>query len=128
VYKRQINIWAYFGDFVGQCRYSGDLASRFASYLGSYTKTLNYGTPIYLLSDETFQYGTHASAEYLSGGRMVTNVADALTTWEPNTGDVLIASPDRIAELENWMLSHPGGKRDYIFDCKNLILLGYTVH
>lgn len=123
-----INIWAYFGDFVGQCRYSGDLASRFASYLGSYTKTLNYGTPIYLLSNDVYRSGTHASTEFLSGGRKIENVEEPLSLWEPKTGDVLIASPDRIGELQNWMLSHPGGKRDFLFDCKNLILLGYTVH
>lgn len=123
-----INVFAYFGDFVGQCRYSGDLTSRFASYLGSYTKTLNYGTPVFLLSDETYKFGTHASTDFLSGGRKITNVPEALEDWHSDSGDVIIASPDRIQELENWMATHPGGKRDYIFDCKNLILLAYTVH
>lgn len=123
-----INIWAYFGDFVGQCRYSGDLASRFASYVGSYTKTLNYGTPVFLLSDDIYIYGTHASTDFLSGGRKIANVPEALATWDSNSGDVIIASPGRVEELENWMLTHPGGKRDYIFECKNLILLAYTVH
>jgi hypothetical protein len=123
-----INIQAYFGDFVGQCRYSGDLGSRFASYLGSYTKTLNYGTPVFLLSDETFSYGTHASTDFLSGSRMIVNIPESLTSTATNSGDVIIASPERIAELEEWMLIHPGGKPDFIFDCKNLILLAYTVH
>jgi len=123
-----INIWAYFGDFVGQCRYSGDLSSRFASYLGSYTKTLNFGTPVFLLSDKTYSYGTHASTDFLSNGRKINNVPEALGTWDSNSGDVIIASPNRIEELKNWILTHPGGKPDYVFDCKNLILLAYTVH
>jgi len=123
-----INIWSYFGDFVGQCRYSGDLSSRFASYLGSYTKTLNFGTPVFLLSDKTYSYGTHASTDFLSYGRKINNVPEALGTWDSNSGDVIIASPNRIEELKNWILTHPGGKPDYVFDCKNLILLAYTVH
>jgi hypothetical protein len=123
-----INIWAYFGDFVGQCRYSGDRASRFASYLGSYTKTLNFGTPVFLLSDDIYSYGTHASTDFLSGSQKIVNIPEALANRDNNSGDVIIANPDRIEELKNWMLTHPGGKPEYIFDCKNLILLAYTVH
>ena len=122
-----INLSAYFIDYVGQCRYSGNLTSRFASYMGSYTKTINFGSPIYLLSDGTFKAGTHGSTDYLNDHRVIVNVDEPLDSWSPNSGDTIIASPDRIKELEAWMKTHPGGKPDYVFDCKNLILLAYTV-
>lgn len=121
------NLWAYYGDFVGQCRYGGNLAGRFASYLGQYAKTVDEGSQIYLLSDETFFYGSHASTDFLSGQKKITNVAGPVNTMPGVLGDTIVASPSRIAELETWIHEHPGGKTNYIRDCSNIILLGYKI-
>jgi 4-amino-4-deoxy-L-arabinose transferase-like glycosyltransferase len=119
------NLWAYFGDFVGQCRYGSDLTSRFASYLGSYTKTVEQGSHIYLLSNDIYFYGSHASASFLSEGRKITNISDPVDSFQGVIGDTLIASPDRITELEAWAHAHPGGQTNFVYDCKTLILLSY---
>ena len=89
-----INLWAYYGDFVGQCRYGGDLAGRFAAYLGDYAQSAQQGSQVYLLSDDVFLYGTHASATFLSGGRTITNVPEPIEGWPGVAGDTVSASPD----------------------------------
>jgi hypothetical protein len=119
------NLWAYYGDFVGQCRYGGDLAGRFASYLGDYAQSAQQGSQVYLLSDDIFLYGSHASATFLSGGRKITNVPEPIEGWPGVAGDTVIASPNRMSELETWIHAHPGGKTDYVYDCGTLILLAY---
>ena len=121
------NLWAYYGDFVGQCRYGGNLAGRFASYLGKYAQTIDEGSQIYLLSDETYFYGSHASTDFLSGQKNITNVAGPINTMPGVLGDTIIASPARIPELEAWIHDHPGGKTNYVRDCSNIILLGYKI-
>ncbi len=121
------NLWAYFGDFVGQCRYGGDLTGRFASYLGSYAKSVDPGSSLYLLSDVTYFYGSHASTDFLSGSRQITNIPDPVNSWQGITGDTLVANPARIAELDTWIRAHPGGRTTYIRDCKKLILESYTL-
>ena len=113
-----INLWAYFGDFVGQCRYGGDLAGRFAAYLGDYAQSAQQGSQVYLLSDDVFLYGTHASATFLSGGRTITNVPEPIEGWPGVAGDTVIASPDRIEELQTWIHAHPGGQTEYVYDCR----------
>ncbi len=119
------NIWVYYGDFVGQCRYGGDLPGRFASYLGSFAKTVDTGSQIYLLSDGTYFYGSHASSDYLSGSRIISNYPNPIDSLQGVTGDTVIASPDRIVELETWVHAHPGGQTNFVYDCKTLILLSY---
>jgi 4-amino-4-deoxy-L-arabinose transferase-like glycosyltransferase len=121
------NLWAYYGDFVGQCRYGGNPAGRFASYLGSYAKSVEEGSPIYLLSDDTFFYGSHASTDFLSGQRKITNLPDPIDIWPGVSGETVIANPTRIPELETWIHAHPGGQANYVRDCSNLILLGYRL-
>ncbi len=120
-----INLWAYYGDFVGRCRYGGDLAGRFAAYLGDYAQSAQQGSQVYLLSDDVFLYGTHASATFLSGGRTITNVPEPIEGWPGVAGDTVIASPDRIEELQTWIHAHPGGQTEYVYDCETLILLSY---
>ena len=117
-------IWVYFGDFIGQCRHV-DPPSRFASYLGTNAATFEEGSPIYLLSDEGFFYGSHASATFLSAGREIVNMPDPIDTWQAKTGNTVIANPNRIAELETWIQSHPGGQTKFVYDCSKLILLSY---
>ena len=121
------NLWTYYGDFVGQCRYGGDLTSRFASTLGTFTHSVEKGSQVHLLSDEIFFYGSHASATYLSGQRKITNVPEPVESWQGVSGDVVIASPNRINELETWMYTHSGGQKYFIFDCDKLILLAYRL-
>jgi 4-amino-4-deoxy-L-arabinose transferase-like glycosyltransferase len=119
------NLWVYYGDFVGQCRYGGDLTGRFASYLGTYTKSVEQGSLVYLLSDDVYFYGSHASATFLSGQRTITNVPEPVDSWPGVTGDTVIASPNRMTELETWIYAHPGGQTNYVYDCNTLILLSY---
>ncbi|MGB7536896.1 MAG: glycosyltransferase family 39 protein [Anaerolineales bacterium] len=121
------NQWTYFVDFAGKCRYGGDRQTRFASYLGSYLVTLPPAETVYLLSDDVFRFGTHPSTNFLSGGRPVTNLPDPIDSAEPVSGEILIASPDRIPELLAWIHEHPGGKLDTFYDCQTLFLLAYHV-
>ncbi len=121
------NQWAYFVDFAGNCRYGGDPQTRFASYLGKYLKTLHPVDTVFLLSNGTFSYGTHPSVDFLSGKKPVTNVPDAIDSINPVSGDILIASPDRIDELYAWAHDHPGGKFEAFYDCQTLFLLVYHV-
>lgn len=121
------NLWVYYGDFTSQCRYGGDLNSRFASYLGSYSKTVNSGSQISLLSDDVYRYGTHASTDFLSGTRSIINLPDPFSGSDLVTGDVVIASPNRVTELKDWIHLHPGGEIDYVYDCKKLIIFSYKL-
>ena len=121
------NFWAYYGDFVGQCRFGGDLSGRFASYMGSVARSIEPGSSVFLLSDDTYFYGSHGSTDFLSGNRPITNVRDPIETWQGVSGDTIIANPSRIPELETWARAHPGGKTEYVRDCNNLILLAYTL-
>ncbi len=121
------NQWTYFVDFAGKCRYGGDRQTRFASYLGRYVITLQPAQITYLLSDDIFRYGTHPSVDFLTGGRPIINVPDPIDSVQPVTGEILIASPDRIPELLAWIHEHPGGRLESFYDCKTLFLLAYHV-
>lgn len=122
-----LNVWTYFGDFAGQCRFGGNLESRFASYLGSYVRTVESESNIYLLSDSIYFYGSHGSTDFLSQRRPIINHPDSLDTLSPITGETIIANPDRIQELEEWVRLHPGGEVRYQYDCKQVILLAYQI-
>lgn len=120
-----LNVWIYFGDFAGQCRFGGNLEGRFASYLGSYVRTVESDSSIYLLSDSIFFYGSHASTDYLGRLRPVINYNDPIDTLHPIFGETIIASPHRFEELEAWVRLNPGGTIHYQYDCKQLILMAY---
>lgn len=122
-----LNAWTYFGDFAGQCRFGGNLAGRFASYLGSYVKTLESESSVYLLSDGQFFYGSHASTDFLSQHRPIINHSDPIDSLRAIHGETIIANPDRIKELEDWVRLHPGGKVHYVYDCQNTILMAYQI-
>jgi 4-amino-4-deoxy-L-arabinose transferase-like glycosyltransferase len=117
-------LWVYFSNDIGQCRYV-DPTSRFASYLGANAKSAEKGSPIILLSDNIYFYGSHASATFLSGGRTITNMPERIDNWQGTTGDTVIASPNRISELDTWIHTHPGGQTNFVYDCNTLILLSY---
>lgn len=116
---------AYYVDFLQQCRYGGDTATRFASYLGKYLTTLDRETKVYLLSDEGMRYGTHMSADYLSKSLPVTNVDGAIDEIRPDINTAVIAIAPRADELRQWTRNYPGGKLHQEFDCGNLMLLAY---
>lgn len=122
-----LNVWTYFGDFAGQCRFGGNLESRFASYLGSYVRTVTSESNIYLLSDDIYFYGSHGSTDFLSLRRPIINHPESLDTLSPITGETIIANPDRIQELEDWVRLHPGGEVRYQYDCTRTILLAYQI-
>ena len=121
------NMWTYYGDFAGQCRYTRGSVDRFASYLGSNVKTIDNELPVYLLSNSLYFYGSHGSTDFLSQRRPITNFPDPIAALSPVSGETIIASPDRIPELENWAHDHPGGKLHYEYDCQMLILMSYQV-
>jgi 4-amino-4-deoxy-L-arabinose transferase-like glycosyltransferase len=121
------NQWVYFVDFAGQCRYGGDMQTRFASYLGNYMKTLPRETTVYLLSDDIYSYGTHASADFLSDQKTVINFPGPVDTIPFGSNDVIIASPNRLTELAAWAHDRTGGNLVYIYDCDNPILSWYRV-
>jgi hypothetical protein len=121
------NVWTYYGDFAGQCRYGDNLAGRFASYLGNYVKTVESESEIYLLSDGTYFYGSHASTAFLSQYRPVNNIPEAVTDFQFVSGETVVASPDRIEELLAWAHEHPGGNLHYQYDCQNTILVAYQI-
>ncbi|MCB0119203.1 MAG: hypothetical protein KDD72_09250, partial [Anaerolineales bacterium] len=82
---------------------------------------------VYLLSDDYFFHGSHASTLFLSHSRRVTNYRDPVDTLEPISGETIIAPPPRIPELEQWARAHPGGQLHYEYDCDTTILLSYRV-
>jgi 4-amino-4-deoxy-L-arabinose transferase-like glycosyltransferase len=122
-----LSIWLYYDDFAGKCLYGGNLEARFASYLGVYAKTVDENSSIYLLSDDIFFYGSHASADFLSGGRSITNYDGPMDSYQVEYGETIIANPDRIPELLAWAEAHPGGKLITLSDCENVILVAYRI-
>jgi hypothetical protein len=121
------NLWTYFGEFAGQCRFGGGLGARFASYLGSYVKTIDNELSVYLLSDDTYYYGTHSSTNFLSNDRPIMNFSESIDTLKPVSGETIIAIPERVPELLEWAHAHPGGQLNYRYDCDTVILLAYRV-
>ncbi len=122
-----LNISYYYVDFVGKCRYGDNLLTRFASYLGVYAGSVDKNSPIYLLSDQNYYYGSHPSVGFLSNQRPITNYPGPMDTYNIQYGETLIATPYRIDELKQWAAAHPGGKMDDIYDCQNLILSSYQI-
>jgi len=121
------NLWTYYGDFAGQCRFGNDLQGRFASYLGTYARNTKSEESIYLLSDSLYFYGSHASTDFLSQYRKITNVPDSIDALNPVSGEIIIANPQRIPELEAWARAHSGGELHYQYDCQRAIMLIYQI-
>ena len=119
------NLWTYYGEFAGRCLYGGDLSTRFASYLGSYTATLQPEETIYLLSNDVYFYGSHDSVDFLSNRHGMINVKDPADTLTAASAEVIIANPDRLNELKEWAVSHPGGVLHNFYDCTKLIMMAY---
>lgn len=121
------NMWTYYGDFAGKCRFGDNLVGRFASYLGSYAGTVENEYTIYLLSTDNYFSGSHGSTAYLSKSRQIVNIPEPIDTTSFVTGETIIAGPERIPELQVWVHAHPGGELTYKYDCSELILLAYQV-
>ncbi len=122
-----LNTWTYFFDFVGRCRYGGDPQTRFASHLGTVVRSIENEGAIYLLSDTIYFYGSHASVDFLTHKRPIQNVAEPVDSLQVVSGETVIASTPRIAELLEWTRAHPGGALHYERDCGNVILLAYQM-
>ncbi len=122
-----INVSYYYLDFVGRCKYGDNLLTRFASYLGVYAGSVDKNSPIYLLSDQDYYYGSHPSVGFLSNQRPITNYPGPMDTYQIQYGETIIASPYRIDELKQWAAAHPGGKMDNVYDCQNEILASYQI-
>jgi hypothetical protein len=120
-----LNWRAYFVDFGMRCRYGMDRATRFASYMGNYLKAVDEETTVYLLSDEELRYGTHVSADFLSGGNPVTNWTDPVEALVPNANTVVLAGPSRHEELRVWARAQATGEVTGITDCEQPMLLVY---
>ena len=121
------NLWTYYGEFAGRCLYADNTVGRFASYMGSYAGTVRPEDSIYLLSNDIFRYGTHASTDFLSGSHPIINVPDSVDTLTIKPGESILAVPDRFNELENWAAAHPGGQLHDFYDCKKIILVVYQI-
>ena len=121
------NLWTYYADFAGKCRFAEGQAGRFASYLGWELSNIDNELEVYLLSDDYFFHGSHASTLFLSQSRRVTNFSDSVDMLDAVSGETVIAPPTRIAELEQWARAHPGGQLHYEYDCDVTMLLSYRV-
>ncbi len=119
------NMWTYWVDFAGQCRYGVDPVGRFASYLGNYVRTIPNEPAIFLLSDQIYFYGSHASVDYLDQSRPIINFPSPADSLNLVSGQIVIAPPARIPELETWIKAHAGGGVRYLYDCQSKILLSY---
>ncbi|HTX92723.1 MAG TPA: glycosyltransferase family 39 protein [Anaerolineales bacterium] len=119
------NLWNYYVDFAGRCLYSNNPQDRFASYLGSFVRTVHPEDTVYLLSDDIFFYGSHASVDFLSGNRSIINVKDPVDTLTAGAEETIIANPNRFDELKAWAAAHPGGDIVYHYDCTKVIMITY---
>lgn len=119
-----INLPTYFVQFAQMCSYS-DLASRQASLLGAYLADSHPQAEVWLLHSENgFRYGPHESIPFLSGRMKVTNVDAPLSAGPPPEfstsaagGVIVVAVPERAAELaiaQSWI---PGGTSAQLSDC-----------
>lgn len=122
-----LNIWTYYVDFLGNCLYGESARGRFASYLGDFVASADQTATIFLLSDGEFFYGTHASTDFLDDTRPITNFPDSIDVFQGHSGDVIISTPNRQAELDAWVDLHPGGEYIIQFDCENPLLSAYTL-
>jgi hypothetical protein len=122
-----LNTDIYFNDFVGRCRFGGDLGTRFASYFGNYLRGLDRESTVYLLSSDEARYGPHRSVEFLSRKMPVTNVDGPASETKTGPNTVIVTSPLRAEELRDWAKANPGGKLHYEYDCDKLILLAYQM-
>ncbi len=122
-----LNVRTYFFDFAGRCRYGLDQQTRFASYLGNHLRLLDRELTVYLLSDDTFRFGTHNSVDFLSDDYVITNLPGPITDQELHSNDVIIAGPSRMDELRTWAAEHSGGALILESDCDSPMLLAYRV-
>lgn len=120
------NLWTYYAEFAGQCRFATNMPGRFGTYLGLQLQEIQNEQRVYLLSNNIYFYGSHPATYFLSS-RPVINSNDPIDTLDVVSGETIIASPDRLDELEEWARTHPGGQLHYKFDCDTIILLSYQV-
>jgi len=122
-----LNVRAYYFDFVLRCQFGLDSQTRFASYLGNYLRTVDRDVTVYLLSDSTYRYGTHVSAEFLGGKTGVTNFDEPALGLPTHAGLLIIAPPSRMEELRQFADQVPGGSLHREDDCEAPMLLAYAL-
>jgi hypothetical protein len=120
------NLWTYYAEFAGQCRFATDKPGRFGTYLGVELQQIENENRVYLLSNNLYFYGSHPATYFLSS-RPVINYTDSINTLDAVSGETIIAPPDRIEELEEWARQNPGGELHYEYDCETTMLLSYQV-
>lgn len=120
------NLWTYYTEFAGQCRFALNLPGRFGTYLGVELQRIQNENRVYLLSNSIYFYGSHPATTFFSL-RPVINYPEPIDALDVVSGETVIAPPDRMEELENWARTHPGGQLHYEYDCTTAILLSYQV-
>ncbi|NJN80722.1 MAG: hypothetical protein HC797_09790 [Anaerolineales bacterium] len=120
------NLWTYYVEFAGQCRFASDRPGRFGTYLGIQLQEIENENRVYLLSNPIYFHGSHPATFFLSL-RPVINFADPIDSLDAVYGETIIAPPDRMEELEEWARTQPGGQLHYKYDCDTAILLSYQV-
>jgi hypothetical protein len=120
-------VWTYYIDFLGRCRFGGDIQTRFASYLGNYVHKAQSEEDIYLLSNDIFRYGTHSSVDFLTQKHPIINLPDPIVSQTFISGEIIISSPSRMDELRAWVREHPGGQLHVEYDCERPMLMAYQI-
>jgi hypothetical protein len=128
-----LNLTTYYGTFASSCMYSGP-RTRQAGLLGAYLGTLPHTTRVFVLPTETsFRYGPHRSVDYLSGRMTISNIDTPLDDAQRATlassdsqGVVVVAVPERVAELAAVRAWLPGGSNHVLTDCGTPVLAAYT--
>lgn len=122
-----LNVRAYYFDFARQCLFGMDRQTRFASYLGNYLRLVDRDANVYLLADDTFRYGTHASTDFLSRNLAAINHLEPADVLTAQARMVVIAPPPRLEELKRWADEHPAGTFHQQNDCDQPVLLAYSL-
>ncbi|MBP7691652.1 MAG: glycosyltransferase family 39 protein [Anaerolineales bacterium] len=122
-----LNVRSYYFDFARRCQFGMDTQTRFASYLGNYLSTVDREAKVYLLSDDIFRYGTHASTDFLSRDLAVTNYPEPANLLTTRSRVVIVSPPTRMDELKLWADQNPAGTFHQEDDCDRPVLLAYVL-
>jgi hypothetical protein len=107
-----------------------------ASRIGSYLLPLDRGYTAYFYGGTRHAYGTHPGGDFLSRRLPVQNMDDPFKPSfadgppdlpNPGAGATFLAVPERAAELAKVEARYPGGRRQEIADCGQVVLLVYEL-
>jgi hypothetical protein len=125
-----INFNIYFVNYLPSCRFGGDAATRLNSVLGEYLGDLDQDTRAYLFTDKSVEAGTHPSLDFLSGGKMVSNLYEPINAATVMTLDTtppvaFVAVSSRQSDVSVIEAAHPGGKLEPVYDCGRQVFTAY---